>query len=105
MLRIEEFPSLMDAFENCMVKDIDYVLIRHSYPNGTRVVPHIHEKADEFVIASRGHFIIYSEETTQEFQLDGESSIAIFYPAGREHGLKVLGEKLDYFVLRTKKSN
>ena len=101
MIKIEGHPRLMDAFEGCMLKDLDYVLILHSYPNGTKIVPHIHEKADEFVIASKGHFIIYSEEVTREFLLDGTNTIAVYYPAGREHGLKVLGDKLDYFVLRT----
>jgi hypothetical protein len=101
MIKIEEYPSLMNAFGGCMIKDLEYVLILHSYPKGTKIIPHIHEKADEFVIASKGHFIIYSEEITSEFQLDGTTTISIYYPTGREHGLTVLGDKLDYFVLRT----
>ena len=67
------------------------------------IVPHVHGNADEYVIAQKGHFMIVSEEVTREFDLDGESVTVIYYPAGREHGLKVLGDKLDYFVLRAPK--
>ena len=86
-----------------MVKDIDHTLIRHSYPKGVNIIPHIHENMDEYVIARKGHFLITSEEVRREFNLKGESVTVIYYPAGREHGLKVLGEKLDYFVLRAPK--
>ena len=97
---IEEYSNLEEALENCMIKDIDHILIRHSYPNGTRIIPHIHKDADEYVVASQGHFIISSEEVTREFQLDGSTVTVIYYPAGRKHGLQVLGNRLEYLVLR-----
>ena len=63
---------IVEAFDKSMVKDIDYVLIRHSYSKGTRIIPHIHENADEFVIVSKGHFKIESEGEEKEFKLDGD---------------------------------
>jgi len=100
MLQIEEFSSLDDAFEEKMVEDIDHVLIRHSYLKGRRILPHVHLEADEWVIASKGHFRIYSRGDERVFDLDGEKVIVVYYPAGRDHGLEVLGERLDYFVMR-----
>ena len=102
-MKIVDFDSLSEALMETMVEDLDYTLIRHSYPKGTHIIPHVHLKADEYVIAQKGHFLITSEEVTKEFSLDGESVTVIYYPAGREHGLKVLGDRLDYFVLRAPK--
>jgi len=100
MLRIEEYSSLEDAFDENMVKDVDHVLIRHSYMKGRRIMPHVHPEADEWVISSRGHFRISSRGEEREFDLDGGKAIVVFYPAGRDHALEVLGERLDYFVMR-----
>jgi len=100
MFQIEEFSSLEDAFDESMVKDIDHVLIRHSYLKGRRILPHVHPEADEWVIASRGHFRISSRGEEREFDLDGGKVIVVYYPAGRDHALEVLGERLDYFVMR-----
>ncbi len=100
MFQIDEFSSLEEAFNENMVKDIDHVLIRHSYRKGRRILPHIHPEADEWVIASRGHFRISSQGEEREFDLDGRKAIVVHYPAGRAHALEVLGERLDYFVMR-----
>jgi hypothetical protein len=100
MMKIDEYQSLEEAFEKNMVNDIDYTLIRHSYVKGTKIMPHIHSNADEYVIASKGHFMVYSEDVMKEFKLNGDSFIVIYYSAGRKHGLHVLGDELDYFVLR-----
>jgi len=100
MFQIDEFLSLEDAFDENMVKDIDHVLIRHSYMKGRRILPHIHPEADEYVIASRGHFRISSLGDERKFDLDGGKVIVVYYPAGIDHALEVLGEKLDYFVMR-----
>ena len=100
MLKIERYPDLEEALDENMVKDVDHVLIRHSYRQGRHILPHIHPDDDEYVIASRGHFRISSEGTEREFDLDGREVFVIYYPAGRDHGLEVLGEKLDYFVMR-----
>ena len=100
MLEIEYFPNLEEAFDWVMVKDVDHVLIRHSYVKGTRIYPHIHHGDDEWVIASRGHFKVSSMGDEEEFNLKGEDAVTIYYPAGREHALTVLGERLEYFVLR-----
>jgi len=103
MFHIEEFTSLEDAFDKNMAKDIDHVLIRHSYPKGRRILPHTHPEADEYVIASKGHFRISSQGEEKEFDLDGAKVIVVYYPAGRDHALEVLGERLDYFVMRKTK--
>jgi len=100
MLKIERYPDLEGAFDENMVKDLDHVLIRHSYRQGRHILPHVHPKDDEYVIASRGHFRLSSDGTEEEFDLDGTEVVVIYYPAGRDHGLEVLGEKLDYFVMR-----
>ena len=100
MMKIDVYQGLEEAFEKSMVKDIDYTLIRHSYIKGTKIIPHVHKTADEYVIAAKGHFKIFSEDVMQEFNLSGDKVTVIFYPAGRDHGLQVLGDKLDYFVLR-----
>ena len=100
MLKIDRYPDLESAFDENMVKDIDHVLIRHSYMQGRHILPHVHPRDDEWVIASRGHFRISSEGLQEEFDLDGSEVVVIYYPAGRDHGLEVLGERLDYFVMR-----
>lgn len=100
MFQIDEFSSLEEAFNENMVKNIDHVLIRHSYRKGRRILPHVHPEADEWVIASRGHFRISSQGEEREFDLDGGKVIVVQYPAGRDHALEVLGERLDYFVMR-----
>jgi len=100
MIHIEEFSNLEDAFDKNMVKDIDHVLIRHSYLKGRRILLHVHPESDEWVIASRGHFRISSRGDEREFDLDGGKVIVVYYPAGRDHALEVLGERLDYFVMR-----
>ena len=100
MFQIEEFSSLEEAFDENMVKDIDHVLIRHYYLKGRRILPHVHPESDEYVIASRGHFRISSQGDEREFDLDGGKVIVVYYPAGKDHALEVLGERLDYFVLR-----
>ncbi len=100
MLKIERHSDLEEAFDENMIKDLDHVLIRHSYGKGRRILPHVHPKDDEYVIASRGHFRISSGGIEEEFDLDGTEVVVIYYPAGRDHGLEVLGEKLDYFVMR-----
>jgi hypothetical protein len=100
MMKIDVYSSLEEAFEKSMVKDIDHTLIRHSYAKGTNIIPHIHGDADEYVIASRGHFIIYSEDIVKELNLNGDSVTVIYYSVGRKHGLQVLGDRLNYFVLR-----
>ena len=99
-MKILEYSSLEEAFDKSMVKDADHVLIRHSYQKGVYIAPHTHDNADEYVIASEGHYKIFSEDVIKEFKLDGGSTLVIFYPAGRKHGLEVLSDKLDYFVLR-----
>jgi len=99
-MKIDRYPDLETAFDENMVKDVDHVLIRHSYRQGRHILPHIHPKDDEYVIASRGHFRISSDGTEEEFDLLGTEVVVIYYPAGRDHGLEVLGEKLDYFVMR-----
>lgn len=103
MFQIEEFSSLEDAFDENMVKDLDHILIRHSYMRGRRILPHIHHEADEYVVASKGHFRISSQGEEKELDLDGRIVIVIYYPAGRDHALEVLGERLDYFVMRKAK--
>ncbi|MBL7080196.1 hypothetical protein ISS39_07730 [Candidatus Bathyarchaeota archaeon] len=100
MFRIEEFSSLEVAFDENMVKDVDHVLIMHSYLRGKRIMLHVHPEADEWVIASRGHFRISSQGDEREFDLDGGKVIVVYYPAGRDHALEVLGERMDYFVMR-----
>ena len=100
MLEFECFSGLEEAFDRVMVKDVDHVLIRHSYVRGTRIYPHVHPDASEWVIASSGYFKVSSMGDEEEFNLKGEDAVTIYYPAGREHALTVLGERLDYFVLR-----
>jgi quercetin dioxygenase-like cupin family protein len=100
MLDVRNYSSLEEAFDSCMIKDIDHVLIRHSYKKGTRIYPHRHNNADEYVITTNGHFKVESEGDEKTFNLDTETVTVIYYPAGREHGLEVIGEKIDYFVLR-----
>lgn len=100
MIKIENFSDLEEAFDKNMDKDIDHVLIRHSYKKGTRILPHSHIDSDEFVIASNGYFKISSEGEEKEFELNGKKVIVIYYPRGKEHALDVLSKKLDYFVLR-----
>jgi len=100
MIQIERFPDLEQAFDENMDRDVDHVLIRHSYPKGRRILPHTHPDSDEYVIASKGHFRISSEGDEREFQLNGEDVVVIYYTAGREHALEVLDERLDYFVMR-----
>ncbi len=99
MIKIDYFPALEDAFDACMDKDYVHVLIRHSYPKGRRIYPHRHD-AYEWVIATHGHFKVESEGDHKEFHLDGGETVVIHYPAGTEHALTVLGEVLDYFVMR-----
>jgi anti-sigma factor ChrR (cupin superfamily) len=99
MIRTKYYPELEDAFEACMDKDHDHVLIRHSYPKGRQIHPHTH-KAYEWVIATHGHFRVESEGDELEFQLNGEKTLVIHYPGGTEHGLTVIGNVLDYFVMR-----
>jgi quercetin dioxygenase-like cupin family protein len=103
MFQIEEYSSLEEAFDENMIKDIDHILIRHSYPKGRHILPHIHPEADEYVVTSKGHFRISSQGEEKEFDLDGGKVIVVFYPAGRDHALEVLGERLDYFVMRKTK--
>jgi len=100
MIKIEKYHDLEQAFDENMERDVDHVLIRHSYPKGRRIQPHTHPDSDEYVIASKGHFKISSEGDEREFELNGEDVVVIYYPAGRKHALEVLGEKLDYFVMR-----
>lgn len=99
-MKIDVYQSFEEALEKSMLIDSDHILIRHSYSKGTKIIPHIHSDADEYVIASKGHFIIHSENVIKEFDLNGETVTVIYYSAGRDHGLQVLGDKLDYFVLR-----
>ena len=99
MIKFEEYPNLEAAFEGTMKKDYDHVLIRHAYPRGTRIYPHRHD-AQEWVIATHGHFKAESEGHEKEFKLDGETTIAIHYPEGTEHGLTVMCDVLEYFVMR-----
>ncbi len=103
MFQIGEFSSLEDALDGNMVRDVDHVLIRHSYLQGRHILPHVHPEDDEYVIASRGHFRIFSQGEEREFDLNGDNVIVVYYPAGRDHGLEVLGERLDYFVMRKTK--
>lgn len=100
MLKIERYPDLEGALDGNMTKDIDHVLIRHSYRQGRHILSHIHPDDHEYVIASRGHFRISSEGAEKVFDLDGSEVVVIYYPAGRDHGLEVLSERLDYFVMR-----
>lgn len=99
MIKFEFYSKLEDAFEAVMTKDLDHVLIRHNYPNGTRIYPHKHN-VYEWVIATHGHFTVESEGETKEFNLTGEKTVVIHYPAGMGHGLTVLGKTLEYFVMR-----
>ena len=101
MIKTEHYPNLEEAFEACMGKDHDHVLIRHSYPKGRRIHPHTHD-AYEWVIATHGHFKVESEGEELEFQLNGEKTLVIHYPKGTQHGLTVLGDVLDYFVMRNR---
>jgi len=100
MFKIDEYPNIEAALDGVMVKDADHVLIRHSYVKGRHILSHVHPEADEWVIASKGHFRISSQGEEREFDLDGGKVIVVYYPAGRDHGLEVLGEGLDYFVMR-----
>ena len=100
MLLVERYPGIEEALDAVMVKDVDHVLIRHSYRRGTRIHPHAHPDADEYVVASMGKFRASSEGDEEEFSPDGGEVVVIHYPAGREHALEVLSETLDYFVLR-----
>lgn len=99
MIKIEHYSSLEEAFDTCMTKDHDHILIRHSYRKGTKIHPHKHDTY-EWVIATHGHFIVESEGDQKEFKLEGSETVVIQYPAGTEHALTVFGEVLDYFVMR-----
>lgn len=99
MIKFEYYTSLEDAFEAVMEKDYDHVLIRHAYPKERRIYPHRHD-AYEWVIATHGHFKVESEGEEKEFKLDGGKTVVIHYPAGTEHGLTVMGDMLEYFVMR-----
>jgi quercetin dioxygenase-like cupin family protein len=103
MIKIEKYTNLEEAFDRNMSRDVGHVLIRHSYKKGTKIQPHMHIDSDEFVICSKGRFKISSEGDKREFELNGKNIVVIHYPAGREHALEVLSEKLDYFVLRAPK--
>ena len=100
MLKIERYSDLEEAFDENMIKDVDHVLIRHSYRQGRHIFSHVHPNDDEYVIASRGHFRISSGGAEKEFDIKGREVVVIYYPAGKDHGLEVLSEKLDYFVMR-----
>jgi quercetin dioxygenase-like cupin family protein len=99
MIKYVHYPGLEDAFESTMEKDYDHVLIRHAYPKGRRIYPHRHE-AHEWIIATHGHFKVESEGEEKEFKLDKGKTLVIHYPAGTEHGLTVLSDILEYFVMR-----
>ena len=99
MINYEYYSTLEDAFEATMKKDYDHVLIRHAYSKGRRILPHTHD-VYEWVIATNGHFKVESEGEEREFKLDGEKTLVIHYPAGTDHGLTVLGDLLEYFVMR-----
>ncbi len=101
MIKTEYYPDLEAAFEACMEKDYDHVLVRHSYPKGRRIYPHRHD-AYEWVIATHGHFKAESEGDEEEFKLDGKETVVIHYPPRKEHGLTVLSGMLDYFVMRNR---
>lgn len=100
MLKVERYTGIEEALDASMVKDVDHVLIRHSYRRGRRILPHTHPGAEEYVIASSGRFRASSEGDEGEFSPGGGEVVVIHYPAGREHALEVLSERLDYFVLR-----
>jgi len=100
MLKVERYPGIEEALDANMVKDLDHVLIRHSYRRGRRILPHTHPGAEEYVVASKGRFKASSEGDEETFDLDGGEVVVIHYPAGREHALDVLSERLDYFVMR-----
>ena len=99
MIKTEHYSSLEEAFDTCMAKDRDHILIRHSYRKGLKIHPHRHN-AYEWVIATHGHFMVESEGDQKEFNLEGSETVVIHYSAGTEHALTVLGEVLDYFVMR-----
>lgn len=73
MIKIEHYSSLEEAFDTCMTKDHDHILIRHSYRKGTKIHPHKHD-AYEWVIATHGHFIVESEGDQKEFKLEGSEN-------------------------------
>ena len=100
MFQIKEYAGFDEALDDNMVKDADHIFIRHSYMKGGHILPHVHPEDDEWVIASRGHIRISSQGEEKELDLHGEKVIVVYYPAGRDHGLEVLGERLDYFVMR-----
>jgi quercetin dioxygenase-like cupin family protein len=100
MIKLDKVSSLEEALDKNMDKDVDHVLIRHSYRKGTLIQPHAHNDSYEFVIVSNGHLKISSEGEEQELILDGERVVVIHYPPRIEHALEVVSEKLDYFVLR-----
>lgn len=99
MFDIKYYPTLEEAFDAVMKKDDDHILIRHSYPEGTKIHTHTHE-VDEWVIASKGNYRLDSQGEEMEVSLDGKQVMVVHYPAGTDHGLISLSDDADYFVLR-----
>lgn len=97
-MEIKEYADLKEAIGSLMTIDKEYVLVKHTLNAGEEIMPHCHEKANEWVIADNGKFVIRVGDEQQRFNANGRA-ISICLPKKTRHSLAALSE-VSYFVLR-----
>lgn len=98
---IKDYKSLKEALDNFLAPDKEYVLIKHSLGQGEDVKPHYHEKANEWIVADSGKFVVASGEEKQEIDLMDSEGLTkvICLPKGKRHSFVALSD-VSYFVVR-----
>lgn len=97
-MEIKEYADLKEAIGLLMAIDKEYVLIKHTLNAGEEIKSHYHEKANEWVIADNGEFVIRVGDEQQRFDANGRA-IAVCLPKNIRHSFVALSD-VSYFVLR-----
>ncbi len=96
-MEVQHFKTLKEAIEHLTANDKNYILVRHTFPAGKIIKPHMHPDVNEWVILDAGEI---------EFSLDGEKQVvkptdivAVLCPQRKFHSVRCISD-VSYLVIR-----
>jgi len=95
------FPTLHEALDDILPLDTEYCLITHQLEAGTKIAPHYHDIAHEWVLLdTKGEINVLYGTQWKELVLGKGAITVIHFPPNRIHGLEAM-TPIKYFVIRS----
>jgi mannose-6-phosphate isomerase-like protein (cupin superfamily) len=100
-MKIKRYKTADNAIRSLTIKDRNYNFIRHVLRSKEKIKPHYHKKANEWIVISKGKFIISVGDEEKHIEIQNKT-LVIYLPKKQPHSL-LPKTKISYFVFRDRR--